>query len=142
MQAQGLIEWVPARLRTRARADLLDVAMLGVVTLGLFLRLHGWAVNRLSFWYDEAMWAGRLLRLPLQELAIRPVGFMWLTRAIVRTFGESEVWFRLLPALGSAGALLLTPYVASRPGPKRSMRPSDVSMPTTMISLMTAISSS
>lgn len=114
MRVRVSAAWMRARLRERSPDDLFRVAMLAIVALGLFLRLHGWASNRLSFWYDEAMWAGRLLRLPLQELAIRPVGFMWLTRTVVRCFGDSELWFRFLPAVGSAGALLLTPYVASR----------------------------
>lgn len=96
------------------KADAYAYAMLMVLLLGLFLRLNGWLGHHVSFWMDEALWASRLLRRPLLDLGIRPIGFVALTRALVGLLGATEVWFRFLPAMGAIGSLLLMPYVASQ----------------------------
>jgi hypothetical protein len=88
--------------------------MLLSLVLGVFLRVNGWLGHHISFWMDEALWASRLLHRPLINLGIRPIGFVAITRALVRLFGATEVWFRFLPAMGAIGSLLLMPYVASR----------------------------
>lgn len=90
------------------------IAVLVTLALGVFLRVNGWLRHDPSFWMDEALWASRLLSWPLLNLGIRPVGFMGITRFVVQLLGAREVWFRLLPALGGIGALLLMPYVVSR----------------------------
>ncbi len=89
-------------------------AMAAALALGVFLRLNGYLGHRISFWLDEALWAPRFVSWPLLSLGIRPIGFVWLTRALVSVFGATEVWFRFLPNIGAIGALLLMPYVASR----------------------------
>ena len=99
-----------ARVRENAHEGLLVLTL----TLGFLLRINSWLGHHISFWYDESMWAMRLLHLSLLDLSIRPIGFMWLTRLLVHAFGATEVWFRFLPAVGAIGSLLLMPYVASQ----------------------------
>ncbi len=91
-----------------------ELASGAILVFGLWLRINGWLGHRISFWYDESMWAMRLLEKPLKELSIRPLGFMWLTRVFTDAFGPTEVWFRLLPALGALASLALFPYVLSQ----------------------------
>lgn len=97
-----------------SRDNAFELALWLIVLFGFYLRVNGWLGQQVSLWYDEAMWAQRLLHWPLPALGIRPIGFMWLTRLLVQTFGATEVWFRVLPALGGIGALLLMPWVVSR----------------------------
>jgi hypothetical protein len=97
-----------------AGGDEYQLVMLAVVLLGVYLRINGWLLRDISFWFDEAVWAQRVLDRGLTQLSIRPIGFMWVTRLLVTWFGATELWFRALPALGSIGALLLMPYVVSR----------------------------
>jgi hypothetical protein len=105
--------WVA--LRERRVEDLgFEGGMAIALLLGVFLRVNGWLGHHISFWLDEAMWAIRLLSRPLIELGIRPIGFVAITRLLVRTFGATEVWFRFLPAMGAIGSLLLMPYIASQ----------------------------
>lgn len=104
-------EWLRA---ASASEKAYAIAVLLTLLLGLFLRLRGWLGPPVSFWQDEANWATRTLYWPLLKLGIRPIGFMAITRAVVHVFGAREVWFRLLPALGGVGSLLLMPYVAGR----------------------------
>lgn len=106
--------WWDSRRGASALDNVYEVAVLATLGLGTYLRAVGWLVQKTSFWLDEALWASRLLHQPLMSLGIRPVGFMGITRFFVQLFGAREVWFRLLPALGGIGALLLMPYVASR----------------------------
>ncbi len=98
----------------RVNVDAYAYAMLGVVLLGTFLRVNGWLGQNISFWMDEALWASRVLHLPLVGLGIRPIGFVAITRALVSVFGATEVWFRFLPAMGAIGSMLLMPYVANQ----------------------------
>jgi hypothetical protein len=106
--------WSELGLLTKGRENAFEWATGAVVMFGFWLRINGWLGHKISFWYDESMWAMRLLRLPLEELSIRPLGFMWLTRLFVNVFGATEVWFRLLPAVGALASLLIFPYVASQ----------------------------
>ncbi len=109
-----LRNWWETAWGTRAAGNGYEVALVITLMVGLFLRVNGWLGHHISFWMDEALWASRMLRWPLLELGIRPVGFMGITRLLVSLFGAREVWFRLLPALGAIGSLLLMPYIASR----------------------------
>ncbi len=109
-----LRNWWESPWGTRAVGNGYEVALVTTLMIGVFLRVSGWLGHHISFWMDEALWASRLLKWPLLELGIRPVGFMGITRLVVQLFGATEVWFRLLPALGALGSLLLMPYVASQ----------------------------
>ena len=90
------------------------LALIALLGLGIGLRLVGYLGHPIALWEDEAFWARRLIHRNLLELTIRPVGFMWLSRQLVRAFGPSEFWLRFLPNLASHGTLLLAPYVASQ----------------------------
>jgi hypothetical protein len=113
-----MLDWLRNWWRETWRAPLSHRAyVLGMflaLALGVFLRLNGYLGHTISLWYDEAMWGSRTLHWGLLKFEIRPIGFIWLTRAIVRSFGATEAWFRLLPNLSSIVALFLMPYVASR----------------------------
>lgn len=104
------------------QSDVYDWLTLAALMLGIFLRVHGWLGHHISFWMDEAMWASRLLHRPLLNLSIRPIGFMAITKGVVAIMGAREVWFRLLPALGALGSLLLTPYVAGQLLARKALR--------------------
>lgn len=109
------LQQATTKLKDLAReSDIYDWIALAALTLGIFLRVHGWLGHHISFWMDEAMWASRLLHRPLLNLSIRPIGFMAITKSVVAIMGAREVWFRLLPALGALGSLLLVPYVAGQ----------------------------
>lgn len=90
------------------------LAMALSLLLGIFLRLNGYLGQRVSLWLDEALWAPRFVDWPLLKLGIRPIGFVWLTRVLINTFGATEIWLRFLPNLGALVSLALMPYVASR----------------------------
>jgi hypothetical protein len=90
--------------------------------LGTFLRLNGYLGKQISFWLDEALWAPRFVDWPLLKLGIRPIGFVWLTRQIVSTFGATEMAFRFLPNAGGVLSLWLMPYVASQLLERRALR--------------------
>jgi Dolichyl-phosphate-mannose-protein mannosyltransferase len=90
------------------------LALLSVLALGVFLRLNGYLGHHISLWLDEALWAPRFVQWPLLKLGIRPLGFVWLTRALVNAFGATEIWFRFLPNLAALLSLALMPYTASR----------------------------
>ncbi len=89
-------------------------AMTATLALGVFLRENGYLLQRISLWLDEALWAPRFVSWPLLSLGIRPIGFVWLTRLLVSTFGATEAWLRFLPNVAALAALGLMPYVASR----------------------------
>ena len=83
--------------------------------LGIFFRSQGYFDGTISFWWDEADWAHKLLTRPLREvITIRPVGFMLLTKLLVNTFSRDETVFRLIPYLSSILALPLVFFVAGR----------------------------
>jgi hypothetical protein len=113
--------WVFLQAELR-RADALSYALLTVIVLGIYLRINGWLLRDISFWFDEAAWARRLLSRSLLDLGIRPIGFMWVTKTLTQTFGATEFWFRCLPALGGIGSMLLLPYVLSRLVPTRLLQ--------------------
>lgn len=105
--------WAVVRAKL-TQGDEYQLVMLAVVLLGVYLRINGWLLHDISFWFDEAVWAQRVLHRGLTELSIRPIGFMWVTRLLVSWFGATELWFRALPALGGVASVLLMPYVVSR----------------------------
>jgi hypothetical protein len=82
-------------------------------SLGAACRLAQYAANR-SLWLDESFLAlnvlqrdySRLLQ-PLDYNQGAPVGFLWLTRALVGLLGSSEPVLRLAPLLAGLAALPL-----------------------------------
>lgn len=120
------VVWAQARWRAAAAAPASQrvywAALSVVLLLGTFLRLNGYLGTQISFWLDEALWAPRFVDWPLLKLGIRPIGFVWLTRQIVSTFGATEVAFRFLPNAGGVLSLWLMPYVASQLLNRRGLR--------------------
>jgi hypothetical protein len=113
-----MLDWLRNWWRETWRAPIAQRAfVLGMflsLALGVFLRLNSYLGHSISLWFDEAMWGSRVLHRELLQFGIRPIGFIWLTRVIVNTFGATEIWLRLLPNLSALAALFLMPYVASR----------------------------
>lgn len=99
-----------ARRDQRAYWIALAIALL----LGVILRVHGQFVDATSFWYDEALWANRLGKRSVLDMAIRPIGFMASVKVIASTFGFSEFWLRLPSSLAGFASLFVMPYIASR----------------------------
>jgi len=113
-----MLDWLRNWWRETWRAPIAQRAfVLGMflsLALGVFLRLNSYLGHSISLWFDEAMWGSRVLHRELLQFGIRPIGFIWLTRVLVNTFGATEIWLRFLPNVSALVALLLMPYVASR----------------------------
>ncbi len=87
---------------------------LGVLGVGLVLRLRGFAFHTIPLWEDEAAWAMRLVDLPLDAHDIRPLGFMAASKVLVSLFSPSEAVLRALPWLAGLVTLALAPLLANR----------------------------
>jgi hypothetical protein len=97
------------------------------VALGVTLRLTRWLL-RFPIWHDEAFVAVNFidrdylqLLQPLDYLQVSPLGFLFLEKLAVDTFGFSELSLRLVPTLAAIAALfafrdlatrLLTPFAS------------------------------
>lgn len=105
-----------ARIDARA----LRVILWGLVAVGGVLRIVRYADNR-SFWLDESMLGLNLidrsaagLRSTLDFVQSAPYGFLLLQKAVIGSFGDSELVLRLLPLLSSLAALVLFAVIATR----------------------------
>jgi hypothetical protein len=85
---------------------------LGLV-VAVWLRSERFFVDPVSLWLDEAEWAERLLSAPLVDQGVRPLGLLWLVRALARSFGPSEIILRL-PSYLAGVALVPLCYVTAR----------------------------
>lgn len=91
------------------------IATIVLVSFGLFLRLGGVVFGgTVGFWNDEANWAIRVMDQPLQDLLIRPIGFLLFTRWSVLLLGKWEFAFRLLPWLAGMATPLISVFLARR----------------------------
>jgi hypothetical protein len=88
--------------------------MFAMVAAGLWFRARGYLFATEPFWQDEAAWAVNLLEEPLFDLLIRPLGFMGVTKALVKILSPSETVFRFLPWTAGVAAVLLAPPLAKR----------------------------
>src|SRR4051794_3787891 len=86
---------------------------LALVLVGVWLRSLQY-FERSSLWLDEAALArnvvdGSFATLigPLAYAQVAPVGFLWIERAAVLTFGANELALRLFPFVCGGGALIL-----------------------------------
>jgi hypothetical protein len=92
-----------------------------LVAVGAALRIFQYASDT-SLWYDELSMArnlvhrseGRLLREPLGDDQVAPVGFMVVEKAISRVLGESDLAFRFLLLPVALAALVLFLRLAER----------------------------
>jgi hypothetical protein len=107
--------------RSRPQALYLGV-MASVLAVGLALRARGYLFDRHAFWMDEATWAMLLLKSPLEELLIRPPGFMAVAKVLTSTLGVYDAFFRAQAWLAGLGSLCLAPVLARqlfrRPAPR------------------------
>lgn len=101
---------------TAKQEDILFYSCLAaIMALAIFFRSQGYFDGNISFWWDEADWANKLLTKPLIEvIKIRPIGYMALTRLLVNTFGTAETVFRLLSYLASILVIPLIFLIARR----------------------------
>ena len=83
------------------------------VVVGVLFRSNRYWFDPISLWGDEALWAKRLFTHPLTELYIRPIGFMAISKALVKIYSDERV-LRLLPYLSGLATLGVSLYVANR----------------------------
>lgn len=84
------------------------LAMGACIALGCWLRWRGAFDGSIPPWFDEEIWAYRLVREPLTDLAIRPIALMAVARWLVGWLGPTETALRLLPWLTG----MAVPFVA------------------------------
>lgn len=91
-----------------------------LVAVGVVLRLISYFGNR-PFWLDEASLALCIvessfgqLATPLNHYQTAPLGFLFLSKAIVSTAGTSELAFRFVPLASSLIALAVFPFLAAK----------------------------
>jgi len=83
------------------------------ILTGVLFRSNRYWFDPISLWGDEALWGKRLFTHALTELYIRPIGFMALSKALVKIYSDERV-LRLLPYLSGLATLGVALYVASR----------------------------
>lgn len=94
---------------------------------GILIRFYHFFYNR-SLWMDEVYLSSSLLKTNYLDLAMKPLyyqqkaplGFLWLVRFMVETFGNMELCLRIIPLVsGIASMFLFVPvsrYFLSQPG--------------------------
>jgi hypothetical protein len=107
----------PAALRSGIPLPL-ALAGWGFVVAGVAARIVRYLANR-SLWGDEGSLAISLversaveLASPLAHAQAAPIGFLWLEKAAILAFGESEYALRLVPLAAALAALPLFHRVA------------------------------
>ena len=85
-----------------------------IIGLAAFFRSQGYFDGNISFWWDEAHWADKLITKPLKDvISIRPIGFMFLTKQLIK-ISKDETVFRLVSYLSSILAIPLVFLIAKR----------------------------
>jgi hypothetical protein len=107
--------WLDSTGGTTAGQALWLVTVL-VIALGLFLRARGYLFGPQgnSLWLDETDWAARLIEQPLKEHLIRPIGFMAITKLLIRVFSPTEAAFRFLAWSSGIATVLMARPLARR----------------------------
>ncbi len=85
-----------------------------LVLAGFLLRARGYLWNASAFWLDECTWAMFTVERPLAELAIRPVGFMWVSRLLGTTIALTEPVLRFMPWMAGLATVAISPALARR----------------------------
>lgn len=94
-------------LSTRIPGDWwFHVLAAATVGFGIALRVIQYLAQEPT-WYDESAWALLTLTKPLDELLIRPVGYLWVTRWVMTNTAVNELTLRLLPFVGAVGSQIL-----------------------------------
>lgn len=86
---------------------------LAIVAGGIVARVYLFLLNR-SFWRDEAKLALNVVRRsfggllgPLEFDQAAPLGFLWASKAMIVTLGNSDIVLRVIPLLSGCVALYL-----------------------------------
>jgi hypothetical protein len=85
-----------------------------LVAAGFLVRMRGYFWHASAFWLDECTWAMFTVERPLAELAIRPVGFMWVSRLLGTNIALTEPVLRFMPWLAGMITVALSPALARR----------------------------
>jgi hypothetical protein len=95
-------------------------AMIGLIVLGIALRLVRWLLNY-PMWCDETLLAANILERdwtaltkPLAYRQVCPLGFLALELTVVRLLGFSELTLRLIPFLCALASVPLFHLLARR----------------------------
>ncbi len=106
--------WVVGPRGASVSERVVVVLTAAIVFVGWLLRARGYLWNPPAFWLDECSWAMNLVELPLLELCIRPIGFMWLSRELASVFSLSEPVLRFMPWFAGMAAVGMAPALARR----------------------------
>ncbi len=118
--AAGLVTnqvWFPARVSARWRPSprvsklAYRAALVTFMVIGVYFRSRRYWLDPLGLWVDEAVWGLRLFGRPLTGLEFRPIGYMALTKLIVRVYSDERT-LRLLSYLAGLASLPLTADLA------------------------------
>jgi hypothetical protein len=108
------LEWIAGRSNAPLGERVAAILTTAIVVVGLFLRARGYLWNVPAFWLDECTWAMLLVEQPLLELALRPIGFMVVSRWLAQAFSLSEPVLRAMPWLAGLATVLVSPALARR----------------------------
>jgi hypothetical protein len=109
-----LLEWLAGRSGAPLGERVAAILTTTIVVVGLFLRARGYLWKVPAFWLDECSWAMLLVEQPLIELALRPIGFMLVSRWLAQAFSLSEPVLRAMPWLAGLATVLIAPPLARR----------------------------
>ncbi|HTQ08241.1 MAG TPA: glycosyltransferase family 39 protein [Polyangiaceae bacterium] len=85
-----------------------------LVVSGFLLRARGYLWHASAFWLDECTWAMFTVEQPLADLAIRPIGFMWVSRFLATTIALTEPVLRFVPWVAGLTTVAISPALARR----------------------------
>jgi hypothetical protein len=92
----------------------------GFIILGILFRLRQYLFDR-SLWLDESLLVLNILRRspaqllkPLDHLQGAPIGFLWLEKLAVHSFGPGEMALRSVPFLAGISSIFLFVMAARR----------------------------
>jgi hypothetical protein len=87
------------------------VTLVALLLLGAYFRSRRYWIDPLGLWVDEATWGLRLFRRSLTELEFRPIGYMALTKLIVRVYCDERT-LRLLSYVAGLASLPIAADIA------------------------------
>lgn len=122
MRSQGTQKMPSNRIGSAAGEDagkwvdiLFYVGLAAIGGLAIFFRSQGYFDGSISFWWDEAHWAHRLLTEPLSAvIKIRPIGYMFLTKLLVTHISKDAVVFRSVSYISSILAIPILFFIGRR----------------------------
>jgi len=105
-------------LQERNKTHIARIVAITICLLGFFLRLYFYLIDR-SLWQDEATLALNIVNRSFLELLKpldynqgAPIGFLFIQKAVVSTFGISDLTLRLIPLFAGLAAIPFMYYVS------------------------------